>query len=119
MAADILLSIFFIARRDDLIINGVLRITLSVSEGMGFRRNRPLADAQGYSPPRNATNGYRLRLAALRGSPTMRLLAVPFLALLLGSGYKIVHTYPHDREAFTQGLLYYDGFLYEATGIAG
>src|SRR5438034_1171452 len=24
-----------------------------------------------------------------------------------------------DREAFTQGLLYYDGFLYEATGIAG
>ena len=54
-----------------------------------------------------------------RGRPTMRRLAVPFLALLLGSGYKIVHTYPHDREAFTQGLLYYDGFLYEATGIAG
>src|SRR5437667_12608617 len=67
MAADILLSIFFIARRDDLIINGVLRITLSVSEGTGFRPNRPLADAQGYSPPRNATNGYRLRLAAKRG----------------------------------------------------
>ena len=66
MAADILLSIFFIARRDDLIINGVLRITLSVSEGTGFRRNRPLADAQGYSPLRNATNG--LRLGAIRGA---------------------------------------------------
>src|SRR5437879_11264540 len=46
---------------------GVFRITLSVSEGTGFRPNRPLADAQGYSPPRNATNGYRLRLAAKRG----------------------------------------------------
>src|SRR5207245_1078252 len=44
---------------------GVFRITLSVSEGTGFRPNRPLADAQGYSPPRNATNG--LRLAAMRG----------------------------------------------------
>lgn len=30
--------------------------------------------------------------------------------------YRIVHTYPHDREAFTQGLFYYDGSLYEGTG---
>ncbi len=29
--------------------------------------------------------------------------------------YKIVNSYPHDREAFTQGLFYEDGvFLYEA-----
>src|SRR5437867_7252698 len=47
---------------------GVFRMTLSVSEGTGFRPNRPLADAQGYSPLRNATNGYRLRLAAMRGT---------------------------------------------------
>ncbi len=32
-------------------------------------------------------------------------------------GYEIVHTYPHDRSAFTQGLFYLDGFLYEGTGI--
>lgn len=31
-------------------------------------------------------------------------------------GYKIVHTYPHDREAFTQGLFYHNGRLYEGTG---
>ncbi len=34
-------------------------------------------------------------------------------------GYKIVHTYPHDRDAFTQGLLFDDGFLYEGTGLRG
>jgi glutaminyl-peptide cyclotransferase len=32
-------------------------------------------------------------------------------------GYDIVHTYPHDRAAFTEGLFYLDGFLYESTGL--
>ena len=31
----------------------------------------------------------------------------------------VVRTYPHDPHAFTQGLEYYGGFLYESTGIAG
>ncbi len=34
-------------------------------------------------------------------------------------GYEVVHTYPHDSSAFTEGLFYLDGFLYEGTGIAG
>ena len=34
-------------------------------------------------------------------------------------GYEIVHTYPHDSNAFTEGLFYLDGFLYEGTGLAG
>ncbi len=34
-------------------------------------------------------------------------------------GYEIVHTYPHDPRAFTQGLLYVDGHLYESTGLRG
>src|SRR5437879_1203129 len=34
-------------------------------------------------------------------------------------GYKIVHVYPHDPEAFTQGLVYIDGHLYESTGLYG
>jgi glutaminyl-peptide cyclotransferase len=33
--------------------------------------------------------------------------------------YEVVHTYPHDRTAFTEGLFYLDGFLYESTGIEG
>lgn len=34
-------------------------------------------------------------------------------------GYEIVHVYPHDRNAFTQGLIYLNGFLYEGTGLPG
>lgn len=34
-------------------------------------------------------------------------------------GYRIVHVYPHDRLAFTQGLEYRGGFLYEGTGLNG
>jgi glutamine cyclotransferase len=33
--------------------------------------------------------------------------------------YEVVHTYPHDHGAFTQGLLYLDGVLYESTGLNG
>jgi glutaminyl-peptide cyclotransferase len=32
---------------------------------------------------------------------------------------QIVKTYPHDPHAFTQGLEYFDGFLYESTGETG
>ena len=33
--------------------------------------------------------------------------------------YTIVSTYPHDPNAFTEGLVYSDGFLYESTGLDG
>lgn len=32
---------------------------------------------------------------------------------------RVVRTFPHDPHAFTQGLEYYGGYLYESTGIAG
>lgn len=32
---------------------------------------------------------------------------------------KVVHAYPHDRHAYTEGLFYRDGFLYESTGQVG
>lgn len=35
------------------------------------------------------------------------------------STYRIVNTFPHDREAFTQGLVYEGGMLYEGTGRHG
>jgi glutamine cyclotransferase len=34
-------------------------------------------------------------------------------------GYEVVREYPHDREAFTQGLIFRDGFLFESTGQLG
>jgi glutamine cyclotransferase len=33
--------------------------------------------------------------------------------------FQVVHAYPHDPDAFTQGLFYRDGFLYEGTGLKG
>lgn len=35
------------------------------------------------------------------------------------STYTIRHVYPHDAHAFTQGIEYRDGFLYEGTGLNG
>jgi glutamine cyclotransferase len=35
------------------------------------------------------------------------------------SGYEVVHAYAHDPQAFTQGLAYVDGHLYESTGRNG
>jgi glutamine cyclotransferase len=35
------------------------------------------------------------------------------------AGYQVVKTYPHDRSAFTQGLQFVDGVLYEGTGQNG
>ena len=34
-------------------------------------------------------------------------------------GYTVVKAYPHDTNAFTEGLFYRDGFIFESTGLAG
>jgi glutaminyl-peptide cyclotransferase len=34
-------------------------------------------------------------------------------------GYRTVRTYPHDPGAFTQGLIFENGHLYESTGLYG
>jgi glutamine cyclotransferase len=33
--------------------------------------------------------------------------------------YEVVKAYPHDKEAFTQGLVFHQGALYESTGLNG
>jgi glutamine cyclotransferase len=56
-----------------------------------------------------------------------RILALCFLSASLPasalaqttSTYQVINTYPHDTQAFTQGLIYLDGHLYESTGING
>jgi glutamine cyclotransferase len=47
--------------------------------------------------------------ALLPGSPAQA--EVPVYA------YEVVNTYPHDASAFTEGLFYLNGFLYESTGL--
>ncbi|MBK7930672.1 MAG: glutaminyl-peptide cyclotransferase [Bryobacterales bacterium] len=45
--------------------------------------------------------------------------AVPLFAEAPVAGYQVVRTYPHDRSAFTQGMEFHNGFLYEGTGLNG
>jgi glutaminyl-peptide cyclotransferase len=52
-------------------------------------------------------------LAVLAALPRLAYAAVPVY------GATVVHRYPHDPKAFTEGLLYHDGFLYESTGRDG
>jgi glutamine cyclotransferase len=57
---------------------------------------------------------------------------IPILGFILGLGtvraatpdapipiydVEVVHTYPHDTTAFTEGLFYLNGYLYESTGL--
>jgi glutamine cyclotransferase len=46
-------------------------------------------------------------------SPHTALQAVPIYA------YKVVNTFPHDPQAFTQGLVFENGIMYEGTGLYG
>jgi glutamine cyclotransferase len=59
---------------------------------------------QGKSPEPSAVSP-----AKASGNPQ----AVPVL------GVQVIKSYPHDPHAFTQGLEYYDGYLYESTGRSG
>nr|WP_153866733.1 MULTISPECIES: glutaminyl-peptide cyclotransferase [Myxococcaceae] len=35
------------------------------------------------------------------------------------AGYRVVNSFPHDPQAFTEGLVYRNGHLYESTGLEG
>ena len=54
---------------------------------------------------------------------TLLLLAACTLSVRADSvptyGYEVVRTYPHDALAFTQGLFFLNGYLYESTGLEG
>lgn len=47
------------------------------------------------------------------------LFAVPLGAQTPVCSYVVVNTYPHDDQAFTQGLVYSGGELFESTGLYG
>jgi glutamine cyclotransferase len=46
-------------------------------------------------------------------------LPIPSFAGAPVSGYKIIATYPHSTESYTEGLFYKDGLFYEGTGLKG
>lgn len=61
-----------------------------------------------------AVIGFAVAGAAAAHLPQRRVVATAPVA-----GYQVVQVFPHDPEAFTQGLVYLDGVLYEGTGLFG
>ena len=62
-------------------------------------------------------------MQTMRFSSHLCTLALLLLAaattVFAADSYRVVHTYPHDPNAYTQGLLIVDGHLYESTGLNG
>jgi glutaminyl-peptide cyclotransferase len=58
-------------------------------------------------------------LIALIGGWSILMAQVPSSGGLPLYGYRVVNVYPHDVNAFTQGLQYLDGYFYEGTGLNG
>lgn len=59
---------------------------------------------------------------SLRALSLLSLLVLPFHALKAATpvaGYKVVATYPHSTDSYTEGFLYLDGLFYEGTGLEG
>jgi len=54
-----------------------------------------------------------MAVASVCAKPATRALSTPTFRL------KVLRVYPHDARAFTQGLLFLDGKLYESTGLNG
>jgi glutamine cyclotransferase len=74
-----------------------------------------LARAGGQALPDPATDAQTINSAAAATAPAA---TNPAPQEVVYYGYDVVKTYPHDPNAFTQGLLFQDGKLYESTGLS-
>ncbi len=61
-----------------------------------------------------------MRISAFLSAAAVFTVSIAASALAFAADtYRIVHTYPHDPRAYTQGLVFVDGHLYESTGLNG
>ena len=72
-----------------------------------------------------------MKIRQVRGALALALTAGPYCVLAAAvlalpaqtatpvATFRVVRTYPHDPTAYTQGLIFRDGFLFESTGING
>jgi glutamine cyclotransferase len=62
-------------------------------------------------PVLRSLSGVLLAVALTACAPASRAATAPV------GGYTVVKAYPHDTNAFTEGLFYRDGFMFESTGL--
>ena len=59
-------------------------------------------------------------IVSISDTPSVRTSRMPETTPVVNEyTYKIVNVFPHDSQAYTQGLVYHNGFLYESTGQYG
>jgi glutaminyl-peptide cyclotransferase len=80
--------------------NAILTTALA-SAGVVALLAGPLRPGRGAEPPPDSA----AQPSPARGTPVYQ--------------HRVVRSYPHDRKAFTQGLVYRDGVFYESTGLYG
>lgn len=78
------------------------------------------------SPAQVASHALRSRCARPLSAFALFLISIGAAASVFAAtraipveSYRVVHTYPHDARAFTQGLVFVNGMLYESTGLVG
>jgi glutamine cyclotransferase len=81
-------------------------------------------DRSSDSPPdANASTKHVALLPGMTAQPTSNAdakpPAIPFAPATPRSTPAVLRTWPHDTAAFTQGLVFHDGRLYESTGLEG
>ena len=112
--------------------------TINVNQKLGFtvseKNNKPIDSIRYYLDGKHLSSNSDINIATSRlgkhavsatvfyGDKQKQLTnTVHFLAANAPEiyAYEIINEFPHDKEAFTQGLEFHNGFLYESTGQNG
>jgi glutamine cyclotransferase len=100
------------AGKNQVCVNPMRRFLISLSGSFlillvgGFISfSSPSAELQGRNIQKNINSQITAKEKSVNQTPTY--------------GYRIINRYPHDPKAFTQGLVFVDGFLWEGTGLRG
>lgn len=105
--------------------------SISVFLGGSLKRSLPVLSGNQNQGPLDFTistegenaglSGLRLRLFFAGGKSENHSMQVTFLSdvIPVQYSYRVIKEYPHDVAAYTQGLEYVDGLLYEGTGNYG
>jgi glutamine cyclotransferase len=87
-------------------INHFSKLPITISwDSKDGKLGQNMVKVIGYQKDKEITDQYSLRLVSDIVPKTF--------------GYSILKTYPHDKNAYTQGLFFLNGFMYEATGLEG
>jgi len=100
-------------------LGGALIYTLEAN--IGFPQGRPVEARVPTGMENTGSSGLRLRIFYKGGIKENQSRQITFLSDKAPEvyTYSVVGEYPHDSKAYTQGLQYVEGWLYEGTGNYG